>query len=345
METHALTDTKPCTVANLIEQSRQNPVRWIVNDILIEGGSHVLSGKEETFKTMLTIQLCESLATQEPFLGKLVERPMTTGIVELEEKPRLFGHRLGKFFQNGVPEIHVLPDDLRLSVLNHPKPKDRIGVVADWAESHGLDFVAIDSAVKLFPPGYDLSRPDLASEVFSQLQRLPTSWVLAHFRKSQPGEKALVTNDEIVGSGRFAQDPDMIHHLVRPHARSPMCEFRCGKSREGEKPAPLKLWFDKVDFRLYPINPLVHLLRTGPKLEDELVAEGKRRFGEPCRGKRNRGESRSERWVRERIKELLALTDEEGNPAVETRMKGHEKQIVLIGEPVQPESEFEGEGE
>ena len=127
--------------------------------------------------------------------------------------------------------------------------------------------ISIDSAVKLFPANCDLSKPEQASEVFNQLQRLPTLWMLAHDRKSQPGEDRGVGNDEIVGSGRFAQDPDIVHQMVRPDGRAPKVIFNWGKVRDGEKHIPLDLWFDKSDFRLYPIHPYIHLLRGGPMFE------------------------------------------------------------------------------
>jgi hypothetical protein len=46
--------------------------------------------------------------------------------------------------------------------------------------------------------------------------------------------------------------------------------------REGVKPEPVDLYFDKEDFRLYPIHPFLHLLpATGP----DLIREAERRYG------------------------------------------------------------------
>lgn len=319
--------SNPSTVAALIEQSRKNPVHWIIPGVLLEGGVHVLHGREETFKTMLTLQMHETLAMGGTFLTQAVVGGLHTGIVELETKPNLFGHRLDKFFRGEVPPIEVLPEDLRRAVLNGRKAKDRIEIIGNWAEELDLAVVSIDSAVKLFPVNCDLSKPEQASEVFNQLQRLPTLWMLAHDRKGQAGDDRAVGNDEIVGSGRFAQDPDVIHQMVRPDARAPKVTFNWGKVRDGEKRHPLDLWFDKTDFRLYPIHPYIHLLRGGPKTEAEIVAEAENRYGW------------KERRAREYIASLLKLRDEERSPAIIQTLEGHQKLLTLKREPSTADAE------
>jgi hypothetical protein len=311
----------PSTVAALIEQSRKNPVRWLIPGVLLDGGVHILHGREESFKTMLTLQMHEALSVGGDFLTRHVAGGLRTGIVELETKPKLFGSRLAQFFKDEVPRIEVLPEDLRLAVINGKYAKDRIGVIADWAKRLDVSLVSIDSAVKLFPPNCDLSKPEQASEVFNQLQLLPTLWMLAHDRKSQPGQDKAAGNDEIVGSGRFAQDPDVVHQMTRPDARAPKAIFNWGKVRDGEKHDPLELWFDKVNFRLYPVHPYVHLLRSGPLPEEELVAEAERRYGW------------KDRRAREYIASLLKLKDADGSAAVRERQDGHKKTLALLSEP------------
>ncbi len=315
--------SNPSTVAALIEQSRKNPIHWIIPGVLLEGGVHVLHGREETFKTMLMLQMHEALAIGGTLLAQTVVGGLRTGIVELETKPNLFGHRLDKFFRGEVPPIEVLPEDLRRAVLNGRQAKDRVEIIGNWAEELDLAVVSIDSAVKLFPANCDLSKPEQASEVFNQLQRLPTLWLLAHDRKSLAGgEGRSVGNEEIVGSGRFAQDPDVIHQMVRPDKRAPMVTFNWGKVRDGQKRDPLDLWFDKTEFRLYPIHPYIHLLRGGPKLEAEILAEAEAGYGWKTRR------------AREYIASLLTLTDAAGAPAVTQTQDGHKKVLTMVAEPV-----------
>ncbi len=326
-ETAAVAEAR--TVGERIEQARRNPLKWIVEGTVLEDGSHLLHGPEETFKTMLTLQLLESLATGKEFLGHPVAGVLRVGMAELETKGRIFDHRLAKFFHGTPPPIAVLPETLRRAILNAATAAARIKVIADWSRDEGLEFVAIDSSAKLFPPGSDTNRQDLASDVFSQLQQLPTTWLLAHDRKAIAGSgyAAKVGNAEIVGSGRFAQDPDVVHQMVRPDGRAPVVEFHWGKSREGLKEEPLQLYFDKVDFRLYPFHPTLHYLsdpETGgptPRLGVELIADMRASYG----------------WEERRAREYLAtlphVVDSEGNPCVEVSMQGHSKRYALVGRP------------
>lgn len=317
------TPKEPSTVADLIAQAKQNPLKWIVCDIVLEDGVHVLHGDEETFKTMLALQLHEALSVGGRFLLRSVEGRLVTGIAELETKNRQFAHRLDKFFHNGAPDIRVLPDASRQKVLAEHTAKGRIKVIADWAEAEGLQFVSIDSVVKLFPPGCDLNKPDMASEVFSQLQRLPTVWVIAHDRKPQPGIAGKAArNAEIVGSGRFAQDPDVIHQMVRPDGRAPYCVFHWGKMRDGEKQDPIPLYFDRVDYRLYPLHPFLHLLERRPMLGTELVAEAEPRYGW------------EERRARQYLAALPGLMDAQGNRAVAETLERHSKRYELMAPAV-----------
>lgn len=317
-----MASAEPRSVAELIELSRQHPMKWFVPTVVLENGIHVLHGSEECFKTMFTLQLLEALATGRDFLCFPLNGIMRTGIAELEAKDKVFGHRLEKFFSAGAPDIRVLPEKLRRDVLAGRAPKDRVKTLVNWAEYEGLEFISIDSAVKLFPPGCDLSRPDLASEVFNQLQLLPSPWIIAHDRKALSGAPAKTGNAEIVGSGRFAQDPDVVHELYRADHRAPQATFSCGKMRDGEKPCPVDLYFDSHDFRLYPLHPYIHLLRQGPKCGSELIAEARTRYGW------------RERAARERLASLSRLVDVNGNPCIGETMQVHSKRYVLTTEPV-----------
>ena len=101
---------KSCTVQDLIEQAHSNPMRWLVPDVVLDGGVHILHGPEESFKTMLTLQLHEALSRGSGFLLRPSVGGLRTGIAELEMKNQLFGHRLEKFFRSSPPDIRVLPD-------------------------------------------------------------------------------------------------------------------------------------------------------------------------------------------------------------------------------------------
>ena len=98
--------TVASTVAELIASSKQHPLIWMVRDVVQEDGIHILHGAEESFKTMLTLQLHESLTVGKPFLLREVKGGLRTGIAELEMKARPFGSRLGK---QGAAREHRLP--------------------------------------------------------------------------------------------------------------------------------------------------------------------------------------------------------------------------------------------
>ena len=265
---------EPETVREIIEWSESHPHRWFIEDFIVEDAIHVLHGLEESFKTMLMLQLHEVLAKGGEFLLREVKGGLRTGIAELEMKMQVSGSRFRNFWPTGdAPEIYVLPESARRDVLTHNRALDRIKVISNWANDKGLDFLSIDSLAKLFPPGHDPSRQDLASDVFSQIQLLPTTLILAHDRKPSHDPKSLTStgNAEIVGSGRMSQEPDVVHQVIRVDKRAPVVKFDCGKMREGEKPEPLELYFDRVDFRLYPVHPFLHLL---PAIEPDLSQGG-----------------------------------------------------------------------
>jgi hypothetical protein len=272
-------EAEPETVRELIEWSKSHPLRWFVEDFMLEQAVHILHGLEESFKTMLMLQLHEALTKGGQFLLSDVKGGLRTGIAELEMKMQLSGSRFRNFWPDGdAPEIYVLPESARREVLTGKTGLDRIKVISDWANEKELDFVSIDSLAKLFPPGHDASRQDLASDIFSHIQLLPTTLILAHDRKPSHEAKGVARtgNAEIVGSGRMSQEPDVVHQVIRPDKRAPVVQLECGKMREGVKPESIELCFDKVDFRLYPVHPLLHLL---PATEPHLIKEAERRYG------------------------------------------------------------------
>jgi hypothetical protein len=114
--------------------------------------------------------------------------------------------------------------------------------------------------------------------------------------------------------------------MTRPDSRAPLVIFNWGKMRDGEKHDPLELFFDKVDFRLNPIHPYIHLLRGREMSEAKLIAEADARYGW------------KERRARDYLPSLLKLKDPAGLEAVNAKQDGHEKVISLVREPVPAES-------
>jgi len=317
VELAALAAAEPSTVAELVAWGSQNPIEWYIPDIILEDGVHVLHGLEECFKTTLMLQMHEALTWGGEFLNRSVDGGLRTGIAELEMKQRPFARRLKNFWPQNQPEIELLPDKLRTSVLSGKHAKDRIGVIADWAGTKALDFVSIDSLSKLFPPGTDISRQDFASDVFSQIQKLPTTLILAHDRKPPHEAKPATQNSnaEIAGSGRMSQDPDAVFQMTRPDGRAPIVVFSWGKARECEKAEPITLYFDKKEFRLRPHHPFLGLL---PRTQPELIAEAEPRYGW------------KDRTANEYIAQLKQLRHEDGTRAIREEQVGHMKRLHYV---------------
>src|ERR1700681_2551477 len=80
----------PRTVAELIAWGKEHPIEWYVPDIILEEGMHILHGLEESYKTMLMLQLHEALTRGGEFLRRKVRGGLRTGIAELEMKARPF---------------------------------------------------------------------------------------------------------------------------------------------------------------------------------------------------------------------------------------------------------------
>ena len=322
------TDDNPDTVAGLIEQAKADRLVWMIAQTILEEGKHLLHGRSEVFKTMLALQICEVLANGGEFLLRYIKGGYRVGFVELEGSVKLFAHRLMKFFRGKPPDIAVMDERRRRVILRKKTVKERVQIIGEWAQAKDLDFVTIDSLAKMFPPNSNQNATEDASEVFDELQsRLRTTLVIAHDRKVSSmfafkAGSAPTGPDEIAGSHRFQADPDIILQMYRPDKRAPAAEFIWDKSREGEKPGPITLYFDKADFRLYPLHPYLHLLSfEKTKTGLELVAEAERRYGW------------EDRRAREYLATLARVLDAEKEPCVGEGRNGHEKTYSLISVP------------
>jgi hypothetical protein len=301
-----VTETRSRTLADLARLAEEQPLVWLVPSTIIQGGIHVLWGKEESFKTTLAMQLIEALSVGGRFLDWEVEGGLTVGLAELEMTEVIFKMRAHTFLKPAKqsPEIHVLTEDQRRQILDAPTATLRVAVIVQWVKALGLQVLVIDSAAKLFPPTANIGSQPVVSDLFSQLQKVGcTVIVIAHPRKRDRTQAVEMhgDNDDIAGSGRFAQDPDIVLEIWRPDGRAPMVKLSWGKNRMDFKPEDIEVFFDAVDFRLYPRHPFLHLLPTS---REQLIEQAVKRFG----------------WKRatvdEHISTLKELRDSKGNPLV-----------------------------
>ena len=299
------------TLADLAEQAEQQPLTWLVPSTIVEGGVHVIHGKEESFKTTLAIQLLEGLNIGGRFLDWELPGGLRVGFAELEMTERIFKQRARSFLKPAKKkaEILVLSAEERRKILDGKTAEARVRLLVEWAKENSLDVIAIDSIAKLFPPDANIGSQPAVSDVFNQLQKLGCATILiAHPRKSNQllGANGTTGNDEIAGSGRFAQDPDIVLQVNRADRRAPRAVLSWGKNRLDFKPDDLEMYFDAVNFRLYPRHPFLHLL---PASREQLIEQAERRFGW------------KQRRADDAIAELKELKDSEGDPLVEELMQ------------------------
>lgn len=300
--------TRSRTLLDLARLAERSPLKWLVPSTVIEGGIHVVYGKEESFKTTLVMQLLEALNVGGPFLDWELPGGLKVGFAELEMTEKIFGERALRFMRSAKkePNISVLSTAQRRRILDGGTAKERVGVLLEWVREESLKVLAVDSVAKLFPPGANPNSQPETSDVFNQLQKLGCSVILiAHPRKGDP-KAGLQGNDEIAGSGRFAQDPDIVLEVRRPDKRAPKVVLSWGKNRMDSKPEDLEVFFDALDFRLHPRHPFLHLL---PATREQLLLEAQKRYG----WKRSNAD--------DAIAELLALKDPADDAIVQKASK------------------------
>ena len=70
------------------------PPSFVIEDLIVEGQAGFLAGPFAIGKTMLTIQLVQSLASGRPFLGRPVRRPYKTAFIDFENGTDEIARRL-----------------------------------------------------------------------------------------------------------------------------------------------------------------------------------------------------------------------------------------------------------
>src|SRR5579864_3914712 len=73
------------SAADLIQLSKDRPPEPIIEGLLFKGDLLVLHGKEESYKSMLVVQVAESIACGRPLLRMWnVPQPRRAGLIETE---------------------------------------------------------------------------------------------------------------------------------------------------------------------------------------------------------------------------------------------------------------------
>ena len=99
------------SIDDLIREARTSPPKPILADLLNENEIAGLHGTQEVFKTVLAMQLAESLALGTPFLDIWqVPHARRVFFFETEMSPSSLGRRLGKMYPALAPGDWLLVD-------------------------------------------------------------------------------------------------------------------------------------------------------------------------------------------------------------------------------------------
>lgn len=170
----------PPTLADLARQAEEQPLVWLVPSTIVEGGIHVIHGKEESFKTTLVMQLLEAMSLGGPFLNWELTGGRRVGFAELEMTEKIFKQRARSFMKPAKAKAHILllSTEQRRKILDGKTADARVRLLLEWVRENSLDALAIDSLAKLFPPDANIGSQPAVSDVFNQLQKLGCAVIL-----------------------------------------------------------------------------------------------------------------------------------------------------------------------
>lgn len=287
----------------------------IIHNLLYTGNIILLHGMEESFKSILVLQLAECLALGTPFLRTYpVPHPLKVGLIETEIDEAFLGLRfrqMGTFPPLTVPTAHSMKDFRRAKTIQH-----KLKWVQELVDQSQLDFLIVDVVNDFFRGENNPSREQDVGQLFDGLRSMGLKGVLLvrhdkKFQYNKAGFEPPSSNEHIRGSGEWKEDPETILWIHRLDKRMHEAELEVGKMRYGRKPDPLTLWFDAGTFRLTPLDPILALLETGPQTREQLLLMGKERF--------DLGQGK--------VDKLIRLQEE--SKLIYERQKGHQKEFAI----------------
>jgi hypothetical protein len=273
------------SAADLIRQVDQREPEAVVTDLLFAGDVVVIHGYEESFKSILTVQFAENIASGTPFLGRFpIPTPRVVGIINTEIHEGLLGKRLRPMFpKNAPPEnLRFLGEDGMKSLRRTRSMEAKLRFVQDWANQEGLEVIVIDVANDFFRGDDNPSDEKHVGSFFDGLRNIPLKAriLVRHDRKKKAEDFDIGNSNELIrGSAEWKEDPELIFYVKREDRRTNELYFEVGKFRYGLKPAPCTLWFDAATFRLTPLPPVIAILVDGPQLRESIVEGCRSRFG------------------------------------------------------------------
>src|SRR5215471_14407413 len=270
-------------IAELMEEARRNPPKPIITGLLNESETVGLHGPPEAFKTILSLQLAEAIATGGRFLQWAIPRPRSIYFLETEMSVSALAERLSKMYASrAVPNgIHFASEAQLREFKRAPNIQGKFNLLNGWVRDAGAEVLILDTCNPFFRGKESPNDETTAGHYFDLLDACPA---IAKLFVRHNHKRRMEDTDEdgaarIRGSGQFGDVPDLLMEMRRPDKRTDEAILSVTKFRHGSKPGELPLWFDRGEFRLIAIPPAIHLLLTKPLRRVELVDQLRKRFG------------------------------------------------------------------
>lgn len=290
----------------------------IIHNLLYSGNILLLHGVEESFKSVLIVQIAEALATATPLFRTLpISHPLKVGLIETEIDGPFIGSRFRRMFPLGpIPNL-ILPSDNALKDFRKRKLIQRkVQWVKELVDQEQLDVLMIDVVNDFFRGDDNASKEQDVGELFDAIRSLGLKAVIMvrhdkKFQISAAGYSPPSSNEQIRGSAQWKENPETILWIHRLDKRMNQVELEVGKMRYGKKPPTWQLWFDAGTFRLTPLPPVLAMLEAGALTRERLLEAGGERF--------DLGHSKLDKMV----KQL------EDSKLIYERQKGHQKEYAI----------------
>ena len=271
------------SIDDLIREARTSPPKPILADLLNENEIAGLHGTQEVFKTVLAMQLAESLALGTPFLDIWqVPHARRVFFFETEMSPSSLGRRLGKMYPALAPGGIEFADNTKLRAFRRaPNLQAKFALLSRWVGEYNSEVLILDTANPCFRGRESPNDEVTVGSFFDLLEALPVSarFFVRHNHKRREEDNDNEAAARIRGSGQFADVPDLLMELRRPDKRTNEAVLAITKYRHGPTRDDLMLWFDRVEIRLVSVPPVIQLLRKGPLSRPELLEAIDTRFG------------------------------------------------------------------
>ncbi len=271
-------------VAELIEASLQNPPRPIIAGLLNESETAGLHGAPEAFKTIFTLQLADSLAKGQRFLQWDVPEARSVFFLETEMSVSAIGGRLLKMYANRpIPNrLHFATETQLREFRRAPNWGGKFRLVNDWVRASGAEVLILDTCNPFFRGKESPNDETTAGGFFDLLDASPakTKLFVRHNHKRRLEDSEEDGAAKIRGSGQFGDVPDLLVELRRVDKRTDKAILDVTKFRHGSKPDQITLWFDRENFRLIDLPPVISLLLAKGKLSRaDLLSRLEKKFG------------------------------------------------------------------